>query len=903
MRWELHPTEMRRALERHDAILNAVLAGNDGIVFKTMGDAFCAAFHHPLAAVRAAIAVQRALGAENFSDVSGLRVRIALHTGYAEERGGDFFGASVNRVARLLATGHGDQIIASGVTRELLLGLPDLEFELLDLGEHRLKDLLRPERIFQVVVAGLPAEFPRLRSLEVLANNLPAHVTSFVGREGVVDEVVALVRAHRLVTLTGAGGVGKSRTSLHVAANLVDGSGHGVWFVELASLQEAELIPIRIAAAIGLTLESDADPLQALTLALRPKTLLLVLDNCEHLVSAVAEVASALLRNCPHVAMLASSRQSLDVEGEAVYRMPSLDVPKGEVVASLTAAEALGFGAIALFVERARDVDRRFRLTDESAPIVAEICLRLDGIALAIELAAARVRILAPMQIRARLDERFALLMGGRTALPRQRTLGALIDWSYDLLDESEQTTLCRLAFFTGSFTLEAAEAVAGDGDLDVLRLVEALCDKSLIGVEAESSVGVPVRFRLSESIRMHASQKIADPAERERLLQRTFDWCLAIAEEAFACWTTLPSDRWQWLYEPEVENLRGVLSLALEQRKAVALGQRLVALSRRLWGRLAPSEGLHWIAVARRLSTSETALETVAGLVLADAHIRIALGQHVAALATAHEALAACRALTDEVATGEAAMFVGFTLARLERTAEAQPYLLEALDVFAKRGERQLRAHALVDLAILYTQESDYARARTHFTAALTEFRSTENRRGIYAVTVNLAEIEYRIGDAASAVRTIARALAAERETREASVWLGNMAAYQIALERWDEASATARECLTLARRFGVEQVEVRALQLLAAIAALRDDAGMDHVRIGALRSRATSVLSYVDARLAAMTERRDYSEQIEYARVENALRTALGEREYDAAYREGAMLDLRTAIELLSE
>ena len=662
LRWELHPGEMRRALERHDAIVHATFAERGGVVFKTVGDAFCVAFRNPLAAVRAAVAVQRALAAENFADVRGLRIRIALHTGFAQERDGDFFGASVNRVARLLATAHGDQIIASGVTCELLAGAPELEFGFLDLGEHRLKDLLRPERVYQIVAPGLPAEFPHLRSLEVLANNLPAHVTSFIGRDGVVEEVVTLLRTHRLVTITGAGGVGKSRTSLHVAANLIGGSGHGVWFVELASLQEAELIAIRIAAAIGLTLASETDPLEALVESLRSKTLLLVLDNCEHLVAAVAGVASAVLRGCPNVVLLASSRQSLGVAGEAVYRMPSLDVPKGDVARNLTADEALGYGAVALFVERARDVDRRFQLTDENAPIVAEICVRLDGIALALELAAARVRILAPVQIRARLDERFRLLMGGdRSAIPRQRTLGALIDWSYDLLDARERTLLCRLAFFNGSFTLEAAEAVMGDEEPDVLSLVEALSDKSLIGAESEGRADVPVRFRLAESIRMHANQKITDPAERERLLQRTFRWSLAVAGEAFAHWATLPSDRWQALYEPEVENLRGVLSLALEQGKAVVLGRRLVALSRRLWGRLAPGEGLHWIGVARRSAPDDAPCEVAASLALAAAHIHVALGQHVAALGAAREALAAHRSLTDDVATAEAAAFVGF--------------------------------------------------------------------------------------------------------------------------------------------------------------------------------------------------------------------------------------------------
>jgi predicted ATPase/class 3 adenylate cyclase len=760
LRWELHPDAMRDALERHDALVNERLASHGGLVFNTIGDAFCAAFRNPLDAARAAIAVQRALAAEDFSDVEGLRVRIALHTGYAEERGGDFFGASVNRVARLLAAGHGNQIIISGVTRDLLGGAADVDFELLDLGEHRLKDLLRPEHVFQIVVAGLQADFPRLRSLEVLANNLPALLTSFVGRDRVVEEVVALLHDHRLVTLTGAGGVGKSRTSLQVAANLVDGSANGVWFVEFASLQEADLIPIAIAAGIGLTLAPETDPLAALIDAMRSKTLLLVLDNCEHLVSAAADVVAALLAGCPHVAVLASSRQPLGVAGEAVYRMPSLDVPRPEVAATIGADEAIAFGAVQLFIERARDADHRFQFTDANAPIIAEICLRLDGIALAIELAAARVRILAPVQIRARLDERFRLLIGGnRTALPRQRTLGALIDWSYDLLNEQEQTLLCRLAFLSGSFTLEAAEAMTGDADCDVLGLVSALSDKSLITVESAGGADVPVRFRLAESIRMHARSKVRDPAERERLSQLTFAWTLTVAQQAFESWATLPSDRWQLLYEPEVENLRGTLSLTLEQKKDIELGQRVAARSRRLWGRLAPGEGLHWITIARRLTDEHTPGDMAAALTLAAAHVHVALGHHAAALSEAREALAAYRAVPDDVARGEATTFVGFALAGLEQPGEAKPYLVEALDLFQKLGQRQLAAYALHDLAIVHTVANDYPQARAYFSSALREFRASENRRGVHAVTVNLAEIEYRTGGRARNARSLGMA------------------------------------------------------------------------------------------------------------------------------------------------
>jgi predicted ATPase len=451
---------------------------------------------------------------------------MAIHTGTADERDGDYFGPAVNRVARLLGIAHGGQVLLSGVTGDLVQGSLPAQASLRDLGEHRLKDLARPEYVYQLLAPDLAAEFPPLRSLDTLANNLPLQVTSFVGRETEIAEITALLEQHRLVTLVGSGGIGKTRTSLQVAANLVDGNGDGVWFVELAPLSSGDYVPAAIAQAVGVTL-ADGDPIARLAAALKSKRMLLVFDNCEHLVEAAARVVSALITTCPQITILASSRQGLGISGEATYRLPSLSAPHApdegtDTNCALTADEAQQFTAVALFVERAQAANNRFQLTDSDAPIVADICRRLDGIALAIELAAARVKMLSPQQLRDRLDERFRVLTGGgRDRLPRQQTLRALIDWSYDLLDEREQMLFRRLGIFVNGFMLEAAVAVGGGEDLDefeVFDLVASLAEKSLVMPETQGSA---IRYSLLESTRAYAAEKLAEAGERDRIASR----------------------------------------------------------------------------------------------------------------------------------------------------------------------------------------------------------------------------------------------------------------------------------------------------------------------------------------------------------------------------------------------
>jgi len=437
--WEAQPQQMQAVLARHDALLHEMIEHANGYVFKTIGDAFCAAFSTPTDAVIAALATQLALTVESWPEHTPIKVRIALHTGAVTSRDGDYFGQPLNRVARLLATGHGGQVLLSTATQELVRDSLPIGATLHPLGEHRLKDLGRPESIFQLCHPSLPSEFAPLKSLDnpALRHNLPQQVTSFVGREEPLTVVKGLLEKTKLLTLTGSGGCGKTRLALQVAAEMLDGEGDGAWLVELASLADPNLVPATIAGVLNIKEEPGKPIQQSLVEHLKSKRLLLMLDNCEHLLNACAKLIDTLIHQCPQVLVLATSREALGIAGETTYRVPSLSLPdptKVQTVESFT-----HFEAVRLFVERACQVQTDFTVSNANAPALASICHRLDGIPLAIELAAARVRILSVEEINSKLDQRFRLLTGGsRTALPRQQTLRSLIDWSYDLLREHD---------------------------------------------------------------------------------------------------------------------------------------------------------------------------------------------------------------------------------------------------------------------------------------------------------------------------------------------------------------------------------------------------------------------------------------------------------------------------------
>ncbi|MBV8373823.1 MAG: adenylate/guanylate cyclase domain-containing protein, partial [Candidatus Eremiobacteraeota bacterium] len=545
-RWEHNRAAMQLAVRRHDALVREAIVGHRGYVFKTVGDSFCAAFAHPADAAAAMLDVQRALSKEDFSALDGLRVRAAIHTGTADERAGDYFGPAVNRVARLLAIGHGGQILVSSVTSALVAGELPADATLRDLGEHALRDLEQRERVYQLEAPDLPKTFPPLRSLKRHASNLPPQLTSFVGREREMTEIAALVHAHRLVTLVGAGGVGKTRMAVQVATRLLDEFNDGVWFVDLASLSSGDHVPATIAHALGLKLPPSGNPAEHLVETLKAKKTLLIFDNCEHLIESVKRIATAILKDCPDAKILASSRQNLEVAGEQTYYLPSLETPI----------------AVELFAERARSADDRFALTDENAAVLEDICRRLDGIPLAIELAASRANVLGVRQLSEKLNERFRLLTAkSGTRLPRQQTLRALIDWSFDLLDPDERALFARLSVFAGGWTLPAAAAVCADGALDewqILDLLSALVSKSLVIADPS---GDDRRYRMLNSIREYGREHLErGNGDAATTITRHAEYFANFARDLTPLINSLEDVRWRAQLTPELDNVRAAI-------------------------------------------------------------------------------------------------------------------------------------------------------------------------------------------------------------------------------------------------------------------------------------------------------------------------------------------------------
>lgn len=556
--WEEHPDTMGPAVARHDEILRAAVEARGGNVFKSLGDAVYAAFEESSQAVAAALDAQRALVFEPWPLPHPLRVRMAVHAGVCERRDGDFFGRPLNRTARLLAIGHGGQVLVSDCVREIVGDALPPGASLVPLGDHRLRDLALPERVFGLVHPELPALFPPLRSAgrNDVPNNLPTATTSFVGREKELSQVEAALARTRFLTLTGSGGCGKTRLALQAAGEVAEAYPEGVWYVELARVNDARLVPQIVAETLGVAEMAGEEPLRAIAAYLRERRLLLVLDNCEHLLDACGALADTILRSGPGIKVLATSREALAVAGELVLRVPSLSLPEGEEFGDI-----LQYEAPRLFAERAAFHRPDFAVTDANSAALAALCRRLDGIPLAIELAAARVRALTIEQIDARLDDRFRLLTGGsRSALPRQQTLRALVDWSYSLLTDVERTVLRRLGVFVGGWSLEAAEAVLPGGaveEWEVLDLLSSLVDKSL--VQAEEAAG-ETRYRLLETVRQYALEKLLGEEDSVSTRQAHLAFFLRVAEEAAPHLTGMDQARWFARLDREHDNLRAAL-------------------------------------------------------------------------------------------------------------------------------------------------------------------------------------------------------------------------------------------------------------------------------------------------------------------------------------------------------
>lgn len=786
--WERDAIAMRSALNRHDEILRSSIEGYGGYIFKTVGDAFCAAFGSASNAIEAALGIQRALHTEEWEKGAVLRVRMALHTGIVEEQQGDYFGPPVNRVARLLSAGHGGQILLSLATQELVRDALPAGVSLEDLGERRLKDLFRPERVFQVVAADLPSEFPPLRTLESLRNNLPPQSTPLVGREREVDEVCGrlLQEEIHLLTLTGPGGTGKTRIALQAAADLLEEFEDGVFFVYLATVTDSDLFFNEIAGALALQESGVVSLKDALEEYLGRRELLLVLDNFEQVLSA-APLVGELLNAAPRLKVLATSRIPLGIYGEHEYAVPPLSVPDPRRLPDLGTLSQ--YEAVRLFIERAQAAKAGFEITNDNAPSIAEICARLDGLPLAIELAAARIKLLPPKAILTRLTNRLKLLTGGAKNLPaRQRTLRGAIEWSHDLLDEGERTLFARLAVFSGGRTLEAIEAVCdaeGDLPVDALDGVASLLDKSLL-TRVEGPEDEP-RFVMLETIHEFAREKLQESGEAEEIGRAHAQYFLALVEEAEPELYGPDQVSWMDRVEAEHDNFRAALSWTLEEGDAES-ALRIGGVLWRFWtvrGHL--SEGRRWLSEG--LSRAEG----------------VSIGVRARGL----------------LALGDMAK-------RQSDYAEGQKNLEASLALYREIGERQGAVLPLVLLGWIAMEQGDLDRAEELLEESLALSRQAGTDWDVAYVLNGLFTLESYRGNQACAVELLEESLSTSRKAgdlRGSCVATSNLGFTAIQAGDYERAEALLHEAQEVAQQIRNADMVTQCDLMLGFLALARND------------------------------------------------------------------------------
>ncbi len=892
--WEADPEAMAEASGRHNRIVCEQVEVAGGHVVQTVGEAFRAVFADPSAALAAAVAIQRAAGTERWPRGMPVRVRMAMHSGACVERDGDYFGPVVNRVAGLLAVGHGGQVLVTVATYELLAGRLPGGIGFRDLGEHRLQDLGRAERVFQVSGPGLAEGFGSLRSMDdpALRHNLPWQATSFVGRAAELAELRSLVSGgSRLVTIVGPGGIGKSRLALQVAAEALDGGGDGVWLVELAPVAGPELVARTVAAVLQVREEPGRPMLETLAEAVGDRYLLVVLDNAEHVLGAAAKLAEALMRGCPRAYLLVTSREPLGVSGEHVFRVPPLPVPPADLAAP---GRLAGFESVQLFAERAVLYRRGFALDAANAAAVAAVCVRLDGIPLALELAAARLGSLSVPEVSARLDQRFRLLTGGsRTALPRHQTLRALIDWSYDLLNPEEQLVLGRLSVFAGGWTLQAAEAVTSPGDSggwQVLDHLAALVGKSL--VQADETDG-STRYRLLETVRQYAAERLAlrAGAELDQTRAAHRDHYLALVETAGPHLRGPDEAVWLDRLEVEFDNLRAALAFSAADPDSTEPGLRLAA-------------GLHWFCNMRGhgvevlqalnvlLDRPDARIPTRARAqaLNASCHLRDRFGDDSTVPALAGEAIRIARDLADDAITADALSELCWFRYEHGDLPAALAQIDEAVELARRAGDPRLIADLLGHRAVFAAEDGDLDAALADQEEALALSRATGDNYRLAVTLTNLGVDELTAGElrAARAHLQEANMLADKLGYPNLSVGLREGLGF---VDLVDADPGNARrlflDSLDTARITGVKSSYSRGALLGLALAAGADG---DPAVAATLHGVADEQAGRAFAGIEVGLRDRDHSR----------LRAGLGDAAFEAAYQHGRTLSQSDAIAL---
>jgi predicted ATPase/class 3 adenylate cyclase len=770
-RWEHDPAAMRTDLARHDSILRRSIEEQSGVVIKTVGDAFYAVFPAAVNAIAAALMAQRALGTERWTGAAPLRVRMALHAGEAELRDGDYFGPALARVARLLAVAHGGQVLLTGSVEALAHDRLPARVSLRDLGEHRLRDLSRRERIYQLVASGLLADFPPLRTSDARPTNLTTPPTVLIGRAQEIETARTLIVADRvrLVTLTGPGGTGKTRLALELGARLADRFADGVFFVPLDAITEPAFVPAAVAATLGVR-EAQGRPVEeVLADYLHGQEMLLILDNFEQVIGAAPFVAGLIAR-CPRLAVVVTSRERLRLRGEHELPVPPLSLTEFQVPSATfqeadTRNKELGTwhsDAVRLFVERAREVRPGFGLTDGTAAIVHRICERVDGLPLAIELAAARIRMLSPAALLERLGERadpatLRLLQSGARDLPaRQQTLWNTIDWSYGLLDAQEQALFRRLSVFAGGCTVAAAAALSAAvgtahepaTEASTLDRLSSLADKSLLLV-GETADGEP-RLNMLETLRAYGLEQLRLSGELDGLRRAHAACMLERAEAADAGLGTAEARRWRARLEEDQDNLRASLRWACDSA-ATETAARLIWALHQFWfigGWL--SEGLRWCEEVLALPGLASDPAWHARVLFVAGRLAGYQGDQVGARARLDEAIALSRAAGDRLTLGRALAALGRLL--IEEPEQARPVLEESLDILRDLGDHRWLASALGYLGAVARRQGYDDAARVLFEESLALAHEAGDPWAAAAPLANLAALLDRHGDVARA-------------------------------------------------------------------------------------------------------------------------------------------------------
>ncbi len=881
--WDQHPQAMSRLLAQHNQILRQAIESHHGIVFKTVGDGFCAVFDSPLDALSAALSAQHSLydvQPSESTDLISIKVRMGLHSGPAEEKNHDYFGPTLNRVARLMGAASGGQTLISASTKDTLENALPQDVELRDLGKHRLRDLKDEEHIFQVLSPGLVSRFPPIKSLSPRVTNLPAQLTSFVGRNAEVDEVCRLLRLpnNRLVTLLGAGGIGKSRLSLQVGASLQDEYEDGIFFVALAPVSRPEAVIETIAQTLKVEETGSATTLEAVKAHLHNRQVLLVLDNFEQVIDS-APLVNELLAAAPRIKILTTSREELLVYGEHVYRLLPLGLPDASQI--IIPKTLLEYSAVALFVERVQSAQPDFTLDSDNGIDVVEICRRLDGLPLAIELAAVRARDLSIKEIAEQLSNRLQTLSKGPRDFPsRQRTMRGAIEWSYDILPAEEQQAFARLGVFVGAFTAEAADAITG------AQTLNRLAEKSLIQQRSDEE---PITFTMLETLREYALEQLIARAELETMQRLHADYYLQLTEVAEPNLTGEGQAEWFSRLEIEQHNLQTALEGHLSHQDFQKAG-RMVAILWRFWS----------------------------------AHSRLSVGSYWIGQVLAHS-----QALTVDV-QARAKHGAGRLLFIQHRYPQAIEYLEASLPLYEQSGNQQGEAAVYVSLGEIALRQDSILSAEGRFQSALALYITLDDQAGFARCLGQLGRLAVREGNLVGAESLFQQSLELIRHygsTESIAMVMNDLAEVLRTQKKFDQAAALYQESLTLYQQLGFDVGQAVILHNLGQVAlkigndeealAYFQEAlgllqsleetqiiveclagiGSVYVHTGAL-GQAVWMLSAANTLMNSIPIQLDIADQIEYDHTLGVARSQLDPAVWSEAWTTGASTALETII-----